>query len=763
MTKRREKQKTTKPLRLLLLVVGMLFCGLPLHAEHIIGGLFTYQCVGFLNNDPTTGVKVYRMILRVYRDCQGGGSDFDSTGDPAPTATVTIYRDDVIAPFDTKALLAPVVRSVNPDPGNPCLEVPDFVCVEEGVYEFELELPVSAENYHIVYQRCCRNATINNLISPDDVGATFAITITPEAQQLCNEAPDFVNLPPVVFCVDNAFSFDLSASDADGDSLVYRLCSPWDGGGRNVTPITDPNGLAPDPDLPPPFAFVPFIEPEYTATRPLGQSAQFDLDPLTGMLTGLTSLQGQFVVGICVEEYRDGQLISEVRRDIQINTTLCDQALTAAVESQGMAPDGTFLIENCGLEDFVLTNLSQKESLIEAYRWVINLDTGVYIGTERDLRLSFPNAGTFSGQLILNPVAQATCRDTADLLFSIFPAVEATASVNFDPCRYDPLQFSSTVLAPGGGASLFWNFGDGQSSTLGDPMHLYDTAGDYQVIFSVQDQNRCADTVSLDISFFPVPDPPILETIEGCSPVTFVLPPAPSWFTNAYDILWDFGNGQSSTTWSGSVTYGTPGTYDLSLQVLSPSGCDLDSGYPGLIEVSESPVAAFTFSPNPPDFLDPTVTFRDQSVNAADWLWNFGGAGLSREPNPLFTFPDTGSYQVVLQVSSINGCRDTAVQILDILAQNTYFLPNAFTPNGDLLNDVFVGKGILTGVQNFEFSVWNRWGEAVFSTSDPDSGWNGRLNNSGNLQPQGVYVYLVKFVDINGIQTTKTGEVLLLP
>ncbi len=746
----------------LLVCLFLLGSSLPAGAEHIIGGLMTYTCLGFLNNDPTTNIKVYRMTLRVYRDCQGGGSDFDSTGEPAPTATITVYRDGVLAPFETVALLPPQVRSVDPDPGNPCLEVPGFICVEEGVYEFDLELPVADSSYQIVYQRCCRTATLNNLVNPAEVGATFAVEITPQAQQLCNDAPDFQNLPPVVFCVDNDFSFDLSALESDGDSLAYALCSPWDGGGTNTTPITDPSGLAPDPDLPPPFPFVPFISPEFSADQPLGTAAQFDLDPVTGLLTGITSRQGQFVIGICVQEYRNGQLISEVRREIQINTTLCNPALTAEVQSDSRGPNGEFLVRNCGLQDFFLENLSEDQSLITDYRWEINLDTGLFLSTGRDLQLDFPNPGQFTGQLILNPGATANCQDTADLLFDIFPSVTAAADALFEPCRYGPVSFSSTVTAPAGGVQSAWDFGDGSLSDQASPTHIYAQAGDYPVRFFASDLNACADTVDLAVAFFPVPDEVALADQSGCAPLVFRLPPPPDWLVPGYSLTWDFGNGVQADNWPAEIIYREPGNYDVNLVLESPSGCRLDSLYPGAAEVSESPEANFTFQPDPPNFLDPTVSFQDQSVGAVSWRWDFGGAGSSRLPNPVFTFPGTGNYDIRLIVASASACPDTATTLLAITPRNTYFLPNAFTPNDDLLNDVFVGEGILDGVQSFDLSIWNRWGETVFRTEDPQQGWNGKKNNTGNPQPTGLYVYLVRFVDINGDPVRQKGEVLLL-
>ncbi|MEZ4986641.1 MAG: gliding motility-associated C-terminal domain-containing protein [Saprospiraceae bacterium] len=97
-----------------------------------------------------------------------------------------------------------------------------------------------------------------------------------------------------------------------------------------------------------------------------------------------------------------------------------------------------------------------------------------------------------------------------------------------------------------------------------------------------------------------------------------------------------------------------------------------------------------------------------------------------------------------------SGCTDTATALIDIFPDIRYFIPNAFTPNGDGSNDFFVGKGIVSGIQDFHFRIWNRWGEPVFETEDPFSGWNGRKNNTGQEMPAGVYLVVVTFRDPRG-------------
>ena len=134
----------------------------------------------------------------------------------------------------------------------------------------------------------------------------------------------------------------------------------------------------------------------------------------------------------------------------------------------------------------------------------------------------------------------------------------------------------------------------------------------------------------------------------------------------------------------------------------------------------------------------------------------------SINPNPTFTFQDTGRQEILLVVENFNGCRDTIIQELDIKPVITYHLPNAFTPNNDSKNDEFRGVGYLNGIRSFEMGIWNRWGELIFNTSNPEDGWNGRKNNNGKRAPNGVYTYIVKFTGPRGQPYEFNGLITLI-
>ena len=113
-------------------------------------------------------------------------------------------------------------------------------------------------------------------------------------------------------------------------------------------------------------------------------------------------------------------------------------------------------------------------------------------------------------------------------------------------------------------------------------------------------------------------------------------------------------------------------------------------------------------------------------------------------------------------VTHPSGCTDTLIQILDVIPEVRYYLPNAFTPNSDSKNDEFVGVGLMEGATNFRMTIWNRWGEKIFETTDPGEGWNGRKNNSGRESPNGVYVVIVQFNEPRGERREIKGFATLI-
>ena len=722
-------------------------------AAHIIGGEITYDCLG---NDR------YEFTMKIYRDCAGGGADFDSAPGAFTIATVTLYKGESTVPFTGSIeLAAPVITTIPPDIDNPCLIIPDDVCVEEGIYKFILTLPADPESYHIVYQRCCRNNSISNIITPQSTGATYTIELRPEAQNnaggCVNDSPTFNNFPPIIICANEPINFDHSATDEDGDQLVYKFCSPKVGGGtagtaNNPGSASDVNGVAPDPDTPPPFENVAFVVPTYSPLIPMSGNPTVTIDPATGLITGTPTTLGQFVVGVCVEEYRNGELMSVVSRDFQFNVENCEPTVFAQIQSDEVIGVDQFVVNSCGNNLITFIDESYDQQFINTYNWSFDLGGGnIFETTAENATVAFPGVGLYEGQLILNLGSE--CDDTASIFVNIYPEVNAEFEFAYDTCVAGPVSFTNlSVSGAGPIVDNFWEFGDGNTGSAVNPLYLYSDPGEIPVTLTVEDMNGCqADTTQL-ITWYPAPPLIIIEPsiYVGCQPQIVFFNNLSTPIDDTYDIVWDFGDGSTSGEISPTYTYEEIGVYDVSLSITSPLGCTISDFFPNLITVQASPVAAFSFLPNPPTNFEPEVTFTDQSIDAVQWFWNFDGEDNSFLQNPVYTFPDTGLQEIQLIVTHPTGCQDTTTQVIDVVPKVAYFLPNAFSPNNDTVNDFFFGKGFFEGMQNFNMTIWNRWGELVFETQDPMEGWNGRRRNTGDASPNGVYVVVVTYTGPRG-------------
>lgn len=715
-------------------------------ARHIIGGVITYECLG---NDE------YEFVLKMYRDCNCTEcADFD------PFASIGVYRcgndNDCnnLRQFQTYDRIdVPLQEITSIDaPDYPCL-IPPNVCVQEGLYVFKLSLPKSTESYHISYQRCCRNQDITNIVDPLAAGATYTIQITPEAQYLCNSSPVFNDFPPTIICADAPLEFDHAAFDKDGDQLVYQFCPPLLGGG-NITQgiaINTCAGAQPIPACPPPYTNVAFVAPFYSAISPMGGRPPVKIDAQTGLITGTPDVIGKYVVGVCVEEYRGDTLLSRVFRDFQFNVASCDPTVVAQIDADEVVNGQEYIVNACGVVDVTLNNQSYQQQFVDLVRWEFDIKGQKASSNQWSPTFTFPGVGQYLGELILNP--DTDCGDTADVVVNVYPSIDADFEFEYDTCVAGPVIF--TDLSSSGSGFLTgwkWTFDDGNTSNRRSPTHLYNVPGNFDVKLTVRDTNKCVDEATMKLPYFPVPALVVVtpNTKEGCVPVDVFFNNLSTPIDGTYEINWDFGDGGTGNDISPFYTYDQEGVFTVDVSITSPIGCKTSATFPNLIKVRPSPEAGFSFAPEEPSNIIPTVSFTDQSQNAISWKWDFGGEGISFNRNPSYTFRDTGLYEVKQIVTHPSGCMDTLIQFIDVKPEVRYYLPNAFTPNSDSVNDTYKGVGIMEGALNFQMTIWNRWGEMIFQTSDPDEGWNGRKFNTGREAPNGVYVVVVNYFTPRG-------------
>ncbi len=435
---------------------------------HIVGGEITYECVNAQNG-------TYDIQLVVYRDCLGNGAELD---DPA---YLFIYENKTLKQRIVTGLDR--INRVAP-PEDICIQTLPDVCLQKGEYKERVTLGPTDFGYTIVYQRYSRNITIANIRQPGETGSSYTAFIPPSDLAACNNSPIFNSFPPTVVCANTKLRIEQSAFDVDGDSLVYALCNPLIGGSNMCVQPGSPQQCDPPraPAPPPPYPSVSWISP-YNANNPIGGSPNLTIDPVTGILRGFPDRIGQFVVGICVTEYRNGVEIGNIKRDFQFNIEDCE-IVSSAVEANEITVTGSFLINNCqGGYSVLFVN----ESIgAKSYEWHFDDPTTEDdFSTEVNPLYAYPDTGTYIVQLIGYSFLE-NCIDTAFIEVKLYPGLNVDFNVD-GVCTGMPFQFEDiSQMSFGEAEDWTWDMGDGTIiEGEANPVHVFNQGGDIEVNLEV--------------------------------------------------------------------------------------------------------------------------------------------------------------------------------------------------------------------------------------------------------------------------------------
>ncbi|RYM34594.1 T9SS type B sorting domain-containing protein [Brumimicrobium glaciale] len=227
--------------------------------------------------------------------------------------------------------------------------------------------------------------------------------------------------------------------------------------------------------------------------------------------------------------------------------------------------------------------------------------------------------------------------------------------------------------------------------------------------------------------------------------------------TTLVDCLWEFGDGNTSNQMnSASNLYTSAGIYSVTLTVTDENGCVASNSKANYIEVMPNPITQFSTDPITIPIGEPDVNFTNESSYANNFTWDFGDDSPKENNfNAFHTFKASNgdSFMITLIALNENGCSDTAQFELITEEKLDYFIPNAFTPNGDKFNNNF--KPIFTSEfdpMNYQLQIYNRWGEIIFESNNAEIGWDGSYDN--RMVEEGVYIWIVRFKGI----TNSTGQ-----
>ncbi len=712
-----------------LLLITLLTAGIQLKASHIIGGEIVYTCIG--DNQ-------YEVTLILYRDC----TSFTLFDNPA---YMTIFDEDgdVVTNFP---LYSPIITDVPAESDNPCLDAPDDLCVEQAIYTATITLPDDAQTYLLVYQRCCRNAGIVNINSPDNTGATYTQEIPPGADAICNNSPVYNDFPPTVICLDDPIVFDHSATDPDGDSLSYHFYWPYVG--------ADPFDPAPTIASPPPYTGVDWVA-GYSETYPLDALPAFNIDPATGLMTGTAISEGRYVVGVACDEYRDGVWLGMHIRDFQFNVVACTPLIVAEmvvgeITFDDTTPDDEYL--NCTDFTVVFENNSVGA---DSYLW--DFGDG-FTTTESDPTHTYADTGTYYVMLIANP--GFVCADTAIGIIELYNTLTADYSF-LAGCSGVPVSFTDESVSTEAGDIITWdwNFDDGSTSGDQNPDYEYADGGTYDVMLTVTTDKGCVSIITYAVF------------VESGPAVDFVVDDVcldePATFNNLTTIAtgtitgytWDFGDGNTSDEEEPSYQYSTAGSYEVTLIAFSANGCTDTMTH--TINIGELPYA--DAGPDATvEYLE-THTLDGSGNGTFFWVAVPPLNGVYDTISDVFVSDPTIELEVTttfyLTVVSPDGCIGYDTVTIIVLPKTIVDIPNAFSPNGDNVNDeIFVITHDVSEL--LEYSIFNRWGELIFTTTDLGKGWDGTVE--GEEADIGTYVYLVRATGYGGVPFQISGNITLV-
>ena len=677
-------------------------------STHIVGGEIFYDNLGGNN---------YRITLKLYRDCINGLAAFDN---PASVGVFNASGTLVYNLLINFSGAQPVNQQVNP-----CLVPPTNVCVEEAVYDTIVNLLPSPGGYDITYQRCCRNQTILNLINPGDVGATYTAHIPDASLAVANSSPRFNSYPPIFLCANNPVNFNHSATDPDGDLLVYEFADPWDGA-SSLYPM-------PQPPAAPGYLPVPF-SPPYSAAYPMSSAPAMAISGSTGLLTGTPNMLGQWVVGIRVKEYRNGQLLSVNMRDFQFNVVQCPPNPVSSIPVQtsfcfGMA--ATFQNNSVNGSnwhwDFGDTLLANDTSNIKTPSW------------------TYAQAGTYTVSLVVNP--GTPCADTGYTIFTIQPLLNPSFVPGAPQCfQNHSFNFNAAGNYQGNGTFL-WNFGPNATPVTATTQNVsnvtWNAPGTYSVTLTVS-ENGCVKSFTSTIQVLAQPvlsyNPP---PVQGCAPVTVSFTDTSFDDPSITSVLWDFGDGNTSAMNSPNHVYMSPGVYNVTVSINTNNPCLTNMTFTvnAMVTVNPSPIAGLSANPTTLTIFDTVVTFTDLSQGATNcWIF-YGDGDSSNNCGGTHSYAASGSYTVLQIVENQYGCRAEYSLQIDADLDALFWIPNAFTPNHDGKNELFMP--VAMGIQNFHMMIFDRWGNLIFETNDVTKGWDGKRR--GNLCQEDVYVWKADF------------------
>ncbi|HEX8333414.1 MAG TPA: PKD domain-containing protein [Segetibacter sp.] len=466
------------------------------YGNHLKGGWVYYEALG---EGATPGTISYRITVKQYLDCNSNPMQVDNE------VFLGIFNGSTNQLVKQITVANSGTEKIEKLSFNPCIFPQPVTCFRIDSYVTTVDLPSNSAGYVLAVQRCCRIAGIQNVSNSSTIGVTYSTSIPGTINGINfekNNSPRFAQRDTVVICYNGSFTFDFGAVDQDGDSLSYDFCTGLVGGGSGMT---GPNSAKPNPPSNPPYSAVPYSG-GYSGGSPMGPDVT--INSKTGLITGIApGITGDYVVAVCVTEYRNGVRIGETKKEIHITVASCSVS-AADLEPSYITCDGYTL-------DF--KNLST--SPISSYTWQFGdpASGANNISTSATPTHTYSDTGIYT--LKLRVETPNGCKDSASRPVRIFPGFTPAFDV-IGSCFASPFQFNDrTVTKYGVVDSWRWDFGDINSSddtsSLKNNTYKYQNSGNRTASLVVTNSKGCTATITkpVVVNDFPLLTLPFKDTL----------------------------------------------------------------------------------------------------------------------------------------------------------------------------------------------------------------------------------------------------------
>ncbi|MBK6369814.1 MAG: gliding motility-associated C-terminal domain-containing protein [Flavobacteriales bacterium] len=401
---------------------------------------------------------------------------------------------------------------------------------------------------------------------------------------------------------------------------------------------------------------------------------------------------------------------------------------TAGVQANINADSQT----GCVPATFNLTAVGQAQE----FTWDLNDGSPILTGNE--VSVTYTEIGTYVVMLIGSDPGACNLADTTYITLNVYDPDALLAAFEVTPVSSCDGYFLELTNTSVGATQYQWTFGDGATANGFAPSHEYSGPGTYTVGLTVLN-SICVDTTDTAIP------------VTFIEPVLPFQPASPVAICDGVSVQLSAGSGFDTYTWSTGAS-----TQNINVQEVGDYVVTVTDGFceaSGTIQVIAAPPP-----PPTPDVVKcmnaSAVLLPGFPVNSIQW--DNGAITTS------ITVSEAGVYGFAAEDQY--GCDvEGAVLVIQLPSERpNNFIPNVFTPNGDLKNDRF--EVVADGLEQFHMEVYDRWGMMMFETSNQTSGWNGGLDNGASAVPDGTYYYVIDFRDLcsNEPSTTRTGHVTLL-